>query len=112
MTSTRRAPPADGTVTLPEAIDFHNEHNPDYPIWVFNEDGKSEITKITHLEYGRACDRVAHWMRPGRRGPEGEIVAVVALSDTLLYHAVSIGLIRAGIIVRGLCFLQVLSNRI
>ncbi|KAF4610095.1 hypothetical protein D9613_010628 [Agrocybe pediades] len=98
MTSTRKLPPADGTVTLPEAIDFQTQHNPDYPIFVFNEDGTSEITKITYLEYGRACDRVAHRMRPGRRGPEGEIVAVVALSDTLLYHAVSVGLIRAGII--------------
>ncbi|KDR79161.1 hypothetical protein GALMADRAFT_277673 [Galerina marginata CBS 339.88] len=91
-------PPADGSVTLPEVIDFHTKHNPDFPIFIFNEDGKSEITKITYFEYGRACDRVAHRMRPGRMGPEGELVAVVALSDTLLYHAVSVGLTRAGMV--------------
>lgn len=92
-------PPADGSVTLPEVIDFHTKHNPDYPIFIFKEDGKSEITKITYLEYGRACDRVAHRFRPGRAGPDGELVAVVALSDTVLYHAVSVGLTRAGMIV-------------
>ncbi|KDR77645.1 hypothetical protein GALMADRAFT_1326492 [Galerina marginata CBS 339.88] len=91
-------PPADGSVTLPEVIDFHTEHNPNFPIFVFNEDGKAEITKINYFEYGRACDRVAHRMRPGRTGAEGELVAVVALSDTLLYHAVSVGLTRAGMV--------------
>lgn len=92
-------PPCDGSVTLPEVIDFHNKHNPDFPIFFFNEDGTEEITEISYFEWGRACDRVAHRMRPGRQGPEGEVVAMVALSDTLLYHAVSVGLMRAGIIV-------------
>ncbi|PPQ80241.1 hypothetical protein CVT25_003501 [Psilocybe cyanescens] len=92
------APPLDCSVTLPEVIDFHTKHNPDYPVWIFNEDGQSAISKVTYLEYGRACDRVAHIMRPGRRGPEGELIAVVALSDNLLYNAVSIGLIRAGMV--------------
>lgn len=93
-------PPRDGSVTLPEAVDFHIEHNPDYPVWIFNEDGTDEITTVTYLEYGRACHRVAHKMRPGRRGPEGEMIAVVALSDNILYNAVSVGLTRAGMVVR------------
>ncbi|KAH9476002.1 putative NRPS-like protein biosynthetic cluster [Psilocybe cubensis] len=92
------APPRDCSVTLPEVVDFHIKNNPDYPVWIFNEDGQSDITKVTYLEYGRACHRVAHKMRPGRRGPEGELIAIVAFSDNLLYNAVSVGLIRAGMV--------------
>ena len=94
------APPIDGSVTLPETIDFHRKHNPTVPVYVFIEDGASNITNVTHLEFGRACDRVAHYLRPGRRGPEREVVAVLALSDSLLYQAVVIGIMRAGLIVR------------
>ena len=94
-------PPTDYSVTLPETIDFHWKHNPTHPLYVFSEDGKPERTEITALEFGRATDRVAHYVRPGRTGPDGDVVAVVALSDTLLYQAVSIGIMRAGLVVRG-----------
>ncbi len=92
-------PPTDGSVTLPETVDFHRKYNPNVPIYMFNGEGSSHITEITHLEFGRACDRVAHFLRPGRRGPEGEVVAIIALSDNLLYLAVIIGIMRAGLIV-------------
>ncbi|KAF9044199.1 putative aminoadipate reductase [Panaeolus papilionaceus] len=95
--SGRPLPPLFGDVTLPECVDFHTTHNPNEAMFVFSEDGSSDITKITHLEFGRACDRFAHKIRPGRRGPEGDVVAVVALSDTLLYHAAVVGIIRAGL---------------
>jgi acyl-CoA synthetase (AMP-forming)/AMP-acid ligase II len=92
-------PPVDGSVTLPEVLDFHTKHNPDYPLYQFQEDGASEITNVNYFEFTRAADRVAHHFRPGRQGRDGEIVAVVALSDTLLYHAVTLGLMRAGMVV-------------
>ncbi|KAF8154567.1 hypothetical protein B0H34DRAFT_661311 [Crassisporium funariophilum] len=95
---TRVLPPLDGSVTLPESIDFHTKYNPYKPMFTFHEDGSSTIAEITFVEFGRACDRVAHRLRPQRSGSEGEIVAVVALSDTLLYHAVSIGMMRGGLI--------------
>jgi acyl-CoA synthetase (AMP-forming)/AMP-acid ligase II len=93
------APPTDGSVTLPETVDFHRKYNPNVPIYMFSGEGSSHITEITHLEFGRACDRVAHLLRPGRRGPEREVVAIIALSDNLLYLAVIIGIMRAGLIV-------------
>lgn len=92
--------PLDGSVNLPETVDFHRKHNPTLPIYKFVEDGAPNITEISHLEFGRAGDRVAHYLRPGRRGPEREVVAVLALSDSLLYHTVLIGIMRAGLIVR------------
>ncbi|KAF8901181.1 acetyl-CoA synthetase-like protein [Gymnopilus junonius] len=91
-------PPTDGSVTLPETVDFHWKHNPNHSVYVFSEDGKPERTKITALEFGRATDRVAHHVRPGRTGLEGEVIAFVALSDTLLYQAVTIGIMRAGLV--------------
>jgi acyl-CoA synthetase (AMP-forming)/AMP-acid ligase II len=94
------APPKDGSVTLPEAVDFHVKHNPTLPIYVFMEDGASKITEVSYLEFGRACYRVAHHLRAGRRGPEREVVAVLALSDSLLYQTTVLGTMKAGLIVR------------
>ncbi|KAF9044190.1 hypothetical protein BJ165DRAFT_1479638 [Panaeolus papilionaceus] len=93
----RPLPPAFGTITLPECVDFHTTHNPNETLYIFNEDGSSEITRISYLEFGRACDRLAHHIRPARQGPDNVVVAIVALSDTLLYHAASVGVIRAGL---------------
>lgn len=93
------APPIDGSLTLPEVVDFHRTHNPTVPIYVFVEDGVDHLTEITYLEFGRAVDRVAHSLRPGRRGPGREVVAVVALSDSLLYQTLVVGIMMAGLIV-------------
>ncbi|KAF5318761.1 hypothetical protein D9619_011064 [Psilocybe cf. subviscida] len=91
-------PPTDGTVTLPEVLDFHNEHQPQRTIFTFKADGAAAATNISFFEFRRAADRVAHFIRPERCGAEGEIIALVALSDTLLYQAVTVGLTRAGIV--------------
>jgi len=98
---TRVFPPFDYSVTLPESVDFHRKHNPNETIYVFAEDGKPEPTKISFLEFGRAADRVAHHIRPGRGGQDRQVIAFVALSDTLLYQAVTMGIMRAGFIVSG-----------
>jgi acyl-CoA synthetase (AMP-forming)/AMP-acid ligase II len=95
-------PPTDGTVTLPEAFAFHAKHNSDRTLYAFHKDGADELTNVNYFEFLRAADRVAHYIRPGRRGSEAEVMAVVALSDTLLYEAVIIGLLRAGVVVRAL----------
>jgi acyl-CoA synthetase (AMP-forming)/AMP-acid ligase II len=92
-------PPTDGTVTLPEALDFHNEHQPRQTIFTFKADGAATVTDISFFEFRRAADRVAHFVRPERRGAEGAVIAVVALSDTLLYQTVAVGLTRAGMVV-------------
>ena len=93
-------PPLDYSVTLAEAVDFNIEHNPTAPIYTFAEDGKSGVTDISFLEFGRATHRVAHYIRPAREGPDRETIAFVALTDSLLYQAVTLGIVRAGHIVR------------
>ncbi|KAG5721421.1 Linear gramicidin synthase subunit D [Termitomyces sp. T112] len=91
-------PPLDGSVTIPEAIDFHWKHNTELPIFAYSKEGSSQVTEITYLEFGRACHRVAHLVRPRRAGPDREIVAFIALADTIVYHAVTIGLMIAGLV--------------
>jgi acyl-CoA synthetase (AMP-forming)/AMP-acid ligase II len=93
-------PPLDGTVTLPETLDFNMKHNPSKSMYIFSRDDALEgITTITFLEFARACHRVAHVLRPGRTGEDGRVVAVIALADTLVYHAIVLGLTRAGLVV-------------
>ena len=93
-------PPLDGTVLTPNLLDFNIDHNAELTAFVFS-DSPGSVTKISYLEYGRAAHRVGHAVRPGRTGLEGQVVAVIANLDTLLYAALVAGLIRAGIVV---CF--------
>ncbi|KAF8956587.1 acetyl-CoA synthetase-like protein [Flammula alnicola] len=98
MTSIPIHPPTDYSVALPEVIDFHRKNNPNETVYIFSQDGSPEPTNISYLEFGRAADRVAHYIRPGRTGPDRQVIAFVALSDTLLYQAVTVGITRAGFI--------------
>lgn len=93
------SPPFDGSVTIPETLEFHWKHNADLPVFAFNRDGSNEITEISFLEFGRACHRVAHHIRPERAGPDGQVVAFIGLVDTISYQAVSVGMMRAGLVV-------------
>ncbi|KAE9382553.1 hypothetical protein BT96DRAFT_760533, partial [Gymnopus androsaceus JB14] len=52
-----------------------------------------------YLELVRACHRAAHLIRPRRSGPDREVVAVIALVDTIVYTSVVVGLMEAGLVV-------------
>ena len=95
-------PPLDGTVNVPETIEFNWIHNADYPVYVYSgEDG--ELTEISNLEFGRACHRAAHALRPGYYATATRpTVGFIALTDVLLYQAVVIGMMRTNIVVRSL----------
>ena len=99
-------PPLDGTVNVPETIEFNWIHNADYPAFVYSEDGSSthhHITEISNLEFGRACHRAAHSLRPGYSTTATRpTVGFIALTDVLLYQAIVIGMMRANIVVRSL----------
>ncbi|KAL1718570.1 hypothetical protein EV715DRAFT_291179 [Schizophyllum commune] len=96
--------PLEENVSIPTAVDFHLKHNPDHAFYVFAEpDGT--VRKITYLEFARAAHRAAHALRPvlegekaSREGEDGAVVAVIALSDTILYHAITVGLMKAGLV--------------
>ena len=94
-------PPADGSITvIPGFVDFHAEHNPNRTWAIFpSEASPTETTSISFGEFARATHRVAHHVRPDRRGAEREVVALIIHTDAILYMAVIAGLMRAGIIV-------------
>jgi hypothetical protein len=94
-------PPLDYSHLLPDLINFHMERNPSFPAFVYtNESVPDTLTEISLLEFGRATHRVAHALRPSRQGPDGEVVMVIANTDTILHHAVVAGLSIAGWVVR------------
>lgn len=93
-----RKPDIDHLITVPELLDFHYEHNPTRPVYVFAQDGRT--TEISYLEFVRACHRLAHILRPGRSGNERAVIAVVALVDTLIYETIIAGSMKAGLVVR------------
>ncbi|KAF7340998.1 Acetyl-CoA synthetase-like protein [Mycena sanguinolenta] len=89
-------PPLDCSLNLAEIIDFQLTHESRSAMYAFaDEDG--HITEVSHFEVARAAHRVAHLLRPGRRGLEGEVVAIVALADVLVYHTIVAGCLVAGL---------------
>ncbi|KAL1743867.1 hypothetical protein HDZ31DRAFT_39949 [Schizophyllum fasciatum] len=87
--------PLEKGLLFPQASDFNLEHNPDFTCFAYAE-ADGTVREITYLEFGRAVHRAAHALR--REGPEGTVVAFIALSDTLLYHAITVGLMKAGFV--------------
>ena len=68
-------------------INFHMERNPTFVYT--NESVPDRLTEISFLEFGRAAHRVAHALRPSHQGPDGEVVMVIANTDTLHYAVVA-----------------------
>lgn len=92
-------PPLDGSINvLPGFIDYHAEHNPERPHFIFPypDISSDDLRAVSFLEFAQGTHRVAHVLRPKREGPEGDVVAIVANVDTLLHLALIVGLIRAG----------------
>ncbi|KAH9928993.1 hypothetical protein B0H21DRAFT_700203 [Amylocystis lapponica] len=89
-------PPTDGSIpVIPGFLDFHAERNPTYPMFVFPSD---DIPSISFREFAEATHRIAHILRPTRSGPDGAVVAVLIHCDTILYDALLVGIIRAGMV--------------
>ncbi|EGN96351.1 hypothetical protein SERLA73DRAFT_76323 [Serpula lacrymans var. lacrymans S7.3] len=96
-------PSLDGSLLLPDLINFHLRHNSSLPCYLYSNDAKASFsppktTVITYLEFAHACHRVAHMLRPHRVGNEGQVVGIVASTDTILYHTVVAGMMLAGFI--------------
>ncbi|KAF9228211.1 acetyl-CoA synthetase-like protein [Gyrodon lividus] len=91
-------PPLDGSLFLTDMVEFNAKHNTTRPFYTFYDERTSDIRSISHLEFYRASQRIAHAVRPSRQGPDNEVVAMIAYSDTILYQALTMGLIYAGLV--------------
>ncbi|KAJ7828944.1 hypothetical protein B0H14DRAFT_3873194 [Mycena olivaceomarginata] len=84
--------------TIPNLVARNLENIPSDPFYIYAKLESNEIVTITHLEFGRATHRAAHVLRPNREGQDGKVVAILAESDTMLYHAILVGLMTANFI--------------
>ncbi|KAG8221462.1 acetyl-CoA synthetase-like protein [Butyriboletus roseoflavus] len=100
MSSVPVSPPLDCSLLFNDLINFRMQNNPTLPMLVYADDQASEhhVTEITFLEFGRAAHRIAHTLRPGRGGDEGQVVMLIANCDTILFHAVVAGMTIAGLV--------------
>ena len=102
MSSNIVQPPLDGSIpTIPDFLDFHSQHNPNQPWAMFPS--TQDATQVSYITFRQICEashRVAEKIRPGRGGPEDEIIVLLLHTDTLLYLAMIMGLARAGAVVR------------
>ncbi|KAG6908134.1 putative NRPS-like protein biosynthetic cluster [Tephrocybe rancida] len=98
--SAQKQPLVDRSMLLPEVILFNIKNNPDQVFYTFakSDSGQDGTAVISHLEFGKATHRVAHALRPRRSGVDGEVVALVAHTDTILYQTIVAGLIVAGLV--------------
>ncbi|KAJ7633420.1 acetyl-CoA synthetase-like protein [Mycena polygramma] len=90
-------PPLDCSLNLSEIIDHHLVHGTYSSAFSF-ADTDGHIMEISHFEFARGAHRVAHLVRPNRHGPEGQVLAMVALTDPLIYQTIVAGCIKAGIV--------------
>ncbi|KAJ7625844.1 acetyl-CoA synthetase-like protein, partial [Roridomyces roridus] len=93
----RAAPPLDFSLTLDGIIDFHISTENQGIAYSF-ADGEGHIIDITRFEFARAAHRVAHLLRPQRRGPDRQTLGIIAMADSVVYQTVVAGCIKAGIV--------------
>ncbi|KIJ59318.1 hypothetical protein HYDPIDRAFT_118655 [Hydnomerulius pinastri MD-312] len=92
-------PLLDGSLLFSDLVNFHMQKNGSLPIYVYaNDKVPGSTTEITFLEFGRAAHRLARALRPARQGPEGQVVMLIANTDTLLHHTVVVGMSIAGLV--------------
>ena len=94
-------PPLDGSLrVLPDLVDFHAQYNPEGPWALLFSDVDSPVSIVSFLQFAQATHRISHALRPNRAGPENERVALLINCDTVLYLALVVGMVRAGLVVR------------
>ncbi|KAJ7612097.1 putative aminoadipate reductase [Roridomyces roridus] len=83
---------------IPDVVSQNYEKIPGEAFYVYADPQSNGVVTITQLEFARATHRAATLLRPDDDTSAGQVVAILAQSDTLLYHAVVVGLITADLI--------------
>ncbi|KAJ7045274.1 putative aminoadipate reductase [Mycena alexandri] len=89
--------PLDCSLNFADVLDLHIVRDNQSAIYSF-ADERGRITEISRFEFARAAHRAAHLLRPERRGPEGQVLAILALTDVLVYQTIVAGCIEAGLV--------------
>lgn len=92
-------PPIDGSLTMAEIFDFHAEHSPEHPYFIYEDQSTHEIIPVTWKSLRDATRRVArivHSHNVPSDPPAPRIIAILALIDTVSFFTLIHGIIRAG----------------
>ncbi|KAF9478063.1 putative aminoadipate reductase [Pholiota conissans] len=89
-------PPLDRN--LVETIAFHEKHNADFPMFVFSHGASQDATEITYSQFAKAARRVPAFLGIEAKPPTRPVVAMIAQADTLVYKAVEMGMMIAGLV--------------
>ncbi|KAJ7045248.1 putative aminoadipate reductase [Mycena alexandri] len=87
----------DCSLNFADVLDLHIARDNQSAIYSF-ADERGRITEISRFEFARAAHRAAHLLRPERRGAEGQVLAIIALTDVLIYQTIVAGCIEAGLL--------------
>ncbi|KAF8898448.1 acetyl-CoA synthetase-like protein [Infundibulicybe gibba] len=96
--STFRPPPLDASYTLPEIYEWQAKHSPEHRLFIY-ANGEGIIKSICWSEAVRAVRRGASIMRNRmgwKPGSEAHVIAILSASDTITYHTIAMGILRAG----------------
>ncbi|KAF4617234.1 hypothetical protein D9613_005789 [Agrocybe pediades] len=89
-------------LTVPDTLEYHRKHNATLPIYVYVDDQDEEPKQVSYLEFDRACHRVASTIAssipPSPDINTRPVVALIALTDSLLFQALVIGMMKGGFI--------------
>ncbi|KAF7378108.1 Acetyl-CoA synthetase-like protein [Mycena sanguinolenta] len=90
-------PPLDCSLNVAQILDFHIAHEDRSAAYSFTDE-VGNTTEISRFELSRAAHRVAHLLRPQRHGLDGQVLAIVAQTDVLIYQTIVLGCIIAGLV--------------
>lgn len=99
-TSSFVRPPTDGSISLERIIDFHLDNNPNHPFAILYDVHSRSQSTLTYKQLAHAVHRVAHLLNPGANIPQGTNIAIFVSADTIVYIALVLGAMRAGLVVR------------
>ena len=101
-------PPTDGTLpSLVDFLDFNAKYNATYPYFIFPSLSDPEkLASLSFPDIAEASHRVAHFLRPNGQGKDGDVIGILLHTDTVLYVAVFLGALRAGLVVSPNCSLR------
>ncbi|KAJ7468444.1 male sterility protein-domain-containing protein [Mycena latifolia] len=93
-----KQPPLDGSLILPEILDYHAQQSPYHPIFRYADvDGIVQVISWSHAV--QAFHKVPHIVRHQVDVQEPEmrpVIGIVASSDQITYLSVIAGILRAG----------------
>ncbi|KAA1471161.1 acetyl-CoA synthetase-like protein [Dentipellis sp. KUC8613] len=96
-------PPLDGSLTIPELYEFHADHSPEHPLFVYtDENGKDVTINYRHawVSIKRASQIVWDLSQRSQINAREDkrVIGILATADTVTYVSLFLGIMRLGFV--------------